>query len=349
MVVSDIPELAIRVFAFCFGALWGSFFNVAIYRWPREMSVVSPPSHCPACGAPVPWFRNVPILAYVLQRGRAACCGAPMTRRYLWVEVVSGVLGLAIAERWMVQQPGSTDLGTAAIESLLLFFFVGGLLIATFVDLELLEIPDEVSLGGAALGLATIALRPHGPSAEDVAIGVGGGFLMTQILIVWAWERLTGAPGWGQGDPKFVMCIGAFLGWRGVVFAVVAGAVQAVLAYLVARATGTRIGPEPDAETEGYAEALAVRVRDSLDAHPAPKKPFATLLVFDRGALHGVDVVSAPPAPPPEEAPAAETSDAPAREEPRAHIPFGPFLALAALEFLFFGDAIVEWYVSLFE
>ena len=79
MLVSDLPPGFYRGLALVFGALWGSFFNVAIYRWPRDMSVVSPPSHCPACGAPVPWYRNLPILAYLLQRGRAACCGGRWT------------------------------------------------------------------------------------------------------------------------------------------------------------------------------------------------------------------------------------------------------------------------------
>ena len=69
MIVSDLPAWAIRAFAFLFGALWGSFFNVAIYRWPRDMSVVTPPSHCPHCKAPVPAYRNVPILGYLAGLG----------------------------------------------------------------------------------------------------------------------------------------------------------------------------------------------------------------------------------------------------------------------------------------
>ena len=62
----DVPVWLVRVVAFVMGALWGSFFNVAIYRWPRGMSVVSPPSHCPACGAPVRWYLNVPVFGYAL-------------------------------------------------------------------------------------------------------------------------------------------------------------------------------------------------------------------------------------------------------------------------------------------
>ncbi|MCZ7687510.1 MAG: prepilin peptidase [Sandaracinaceae bacterium] len=152
--------------------MWGSFFNVAIYRWPRDMSVVSPPSHCPHCKTPIPAWRNVPILGYLVLRGRAACCGERLSPRYFLVELASGAICLALAERYMVG--ASAQLADAAITTALFFAFAGGLLVATFVDLEWLEIPDEVSIGGAALGLATVTFRQPGPDAVDVAIGAGG-------------------------------------------------------------------------------------------------------------------------------------------------------------------------------
>src|SRR5690606_17157649 len=102
MLATDFPEWYIRILALVVGALFGSFFNVAIYRWPREMSVVSPPSHCPSCGAPVKPRQNVPIFGYLLLRGRAKCCGAPLSPRYLVVELLGAVLGLAVAEHFFV-------------------------------------------------------------------------------------------------------------------------------------------------------------------------------------------------------------------------------------------------------
>src|SRR5690606_39210685 len=111
MLVSELPAWIARLVAFVFGATWGSFFNVAIYRWPLGKSVVSPPSHCPACGAAIPPWRNVPILGYLLLRGKAACCGARMSPRYLLVEVLSGVIALAIAERFVVHAEPHADLG----------------------------------------------------------------------------------------------------------------------------------------------------------------------------------------------------------------------------------------------
>jgi len=324
MLASELPAWLARSFAFVLGATWGSFFNVAIYRWPREMSVVTPPSHCPACGAPVPGWRNVPILGYLLLRGKAACCGARMSPRYLFVELLSGVLAVAIAERFIVHAHRGAGLGEVGIEAVLWFAFAGGLVIATFVDLEWMEIPDEVSIGGTALALATATLRPTVP-LDEVVLGAGGGFLAVHLLLVWSWERLTGERGMGEGDAKLMMFIGAFLGWRGAVFALVAGSFQGIVGYAIARSTGARIGPSADHGSEDDVAKSGAREAPAVDATT-------------------------------ESAPERDTdarSDAAAEEdEPEGKarkIPFGPFLALGAIEFLFFGNTIVDWYVSLFE
>ena len=332
MLVSELPEWVARVVAFVFGATWGSFFNVAIYRWPLGQSVVSPPSHCPACRAPIPPWRNVPILGYLLLRGKAACCGARMSPRYLFVEVLSGVVALAIAERFVVRAEPHADLGDASIEALLWFVFAGGLIIATFVDLEWMEIPDEVSIGGTALALATATYRPGVP-LEEVVLGAGGGFLVVQLLLVWSWERLTGERGMGEGDSKLAMYIGAFLGWRGALFALVAGSFQGIIAWALARASGARLGPSGD---HSHEEDVAARKTDASTTAPAAEPP-------PEGA----------PAPEDRAQPAtgAEPETGPDDDDPShaRRIPFGPFLALGAIEFLFFGETIVDWYLSLFQ
>ena len=310
MLVSDLPTGFYLSIAFVLGALWGSFFNVAIHRWPRDMSVVSPPSHCPACGKPIPGWRNVPILAYFLQRGKAACCGAPMTPRYVVVEVLSAILAVALAQRFVVESGGSTELASAAIDAALWFVFVGGLVIATFVDLEWMEIPDEVSIGGAAIGLATVAMRT-GITAADAALGAGAAFLIVQVFLVWGWERFSGKRGMGEGDSKLLMMIGSFLGWRGAAFALVAGAMQGVVAYVFARATGRGTTEPPSTSTEN--ESGDESEDESGDG--------------------------------------SEDESEDESDDPHAaqRIPFGPFLALGALEFLFFGETILAWYLRQFE
>ncbi|HJL18015.1 MAG TPA: prepilin peptidase [Sandaracinaceae bacterium LLY-WYZ-13_1] len=368
MLVTDLPAWAIRAFAFVFGALWGSFFNVAIYRWPRDMSVVSPPSHCPHCGEAVPAWRNVPILGYLLLRGKAACCGARLTPRYFLVELSAAALCLALAERYVVGAAPTASLGEAAVATALFFAFVGGLLVATFVDLEWLEIPDEVSIGGTALGLATVTLRPEGPSAVDLAIGAGGGFLVVQLLLVWSWERLTGRRGMGEGDSKLLMFIGAFLGWKGALFALVGGAVQGVLVSAVVLASGRGMAPadsDSDSDTDSGSGSGSGSDADSdsdsdpgSDPDPANSDCEGSAHAQGERALVLRDGTS------------ATLEDAGKRlsvrddrerllweyqvleDEPNAlrrPIPFGPFLALGALEFLFFGGPLIEAYLGLFE
>jgi leader peptidase (prepilin peptidase) / N-methyltransferase len=298
MLAADFPEWYVRILALVLGALFGSFFNVAIYRWPREMSVVSPPSHCPSCGAPVkPWW-NVPILGYLFLKGRAKCCGASLSPRYLVVELLGAVLGVAVAEHFFVNAGWDRSALLAGLDVALYFAFVGGLVVATFVDLEWMEIPDEVSLPLVALGLASAPYRT-GPDVVDLAVGAGVGFLLVQMIFVVAYEHLFGRRGMGEGDSKLLMAIGAFLGWQAVLFALVAGSMQGLIVTGVAMASGKSLTP------------TLPELDDGGDEHEAR----------------------------------AETSDD--DEAPRMKLPFGPFLALGALEWLFFGDRILEGYLGL--
>ncbi len=337
LTIADVPAWGLRAFAFVFGALWGSFWNVAIYRWPREMSVVSPPSHCPACGTPIPAWRNLPIVAYLMQGGRAACCGARMSPRYVAVEVLGGVLCVAVVERFVLSAlnselallaPDERLLMPRLLEALLYFVFLGGLVVATFVDLEWMIIPDEVSLPGAALGLATISLRPHGIDAVDAALGAGLGYLVVQLLFVYAYEAFTGRRGMGEGDAKLLLFIGAFVGWKGVLFALVAGSMQGLVIAILAMATKAELIPE--------------KARDELAHDPGPFASEAETEARcedEAGEVAALATDDAEPETPEED---EEEGRSPLR------MPFGPFLALGAAEFLFFGDALIEAYLGLF-
>lgn len=317
MLAADLPALFVRLVAFSFGAIWGSFFNVAIYRWPREMSVVSPPSHCPGCGERIPPWRNVPILSWLSLRGRAACCGVKISPRYVLVEIVSGVICLALAERLIVGAEPGAELLHVVLETLVYFALMGGLLVATFVDLEFMEIPDEVSLPLAALGLATCVFRDF-PGPGDAALGAGGGFLMVQLVFVWSYERLLGRRGMGEGDAKLLMAIGAFLGWKGALFSLIAGAFQGIAATLVAMVTGRELGPGDELDDTGDGSEDSDAAAES-DPHPDAD---------DDAEDEAADDLDGGPAP--------------------LKIPFGPFLALGAFEYFFFGDALIERYLSLF-
>ncbi len=160
---------------FAFGAVVGSFLNVCIHRMPRGESLVHPPSHCPHCDRRIRWRDNIPILAWLLLRGRCsnAECRAPISPRYIVVEAMTG---LCFAALWI--QHGAE--GPLAVVGWCLF--MAALIVATFIDLEHLIIPDEITMGGAVGGviLAVVAPRMHGseyvwPALKTSVIGAGLG------------------------------------------------------------------------------------------------------------------------------------------------------------------------------
>ena len=299
MLAAEVARWFVWLVAFAWGAAWGSFFNVAIYRWPRGMSVVRPPSHCPNCAEPIRAWTNVPILGWLFLRGKASCCGNPISARYPLVELLGAILCVAIAELWVVRAAPGTLLLQATIEAILYYVFASGLLIATFVDIEWMEIPDEVSLPCAALGLVSAPFRVE-PGLWSAAVGAGAAYLSVQVLFVWGYEALTGRRGMGEGDSKLLMMIGAFLGWRGALFSVVAGSLQGLIFAGLALVTGRKLTP-----------TIEERVIDG-------------------------EVIEAP-----EEADTSRVG--------LLKLPFGPFLALAALEYLLAGDAILSWYFGLLQ
>ncbi|MEI6870811.1 MAG: prepilin peptidase [Verrucomicrobiota bacterium] len=163
------------VCAAAFGLLVGSFLNVCIYRLPRGISVNNPRrSFCPRCERLIPWFENVPVFSWLLLRGRCAGCQRPISARYVLVELIAAVLFAAITLKW-----GTSNWAMQAAYAVL----VSLLIVATFVDLEHLIIPDEVTWGGVAAGLLLAPLVPamHGSASPlasfvEAALGAVAGY-----------------------------------------------------------------------------------------------------------------------------------------------------------------------------
>src|SRR5436309_154041 len=114
MLLHDLPPVWIRAVAAGLGLIWGSFLNVVIHRVPREMSVVRPGSTCPSCGKPIAAFDNIPVVSWLILRGRARCCRTPISARYPLVELLCGFVGLAIVDRVIQQLPADTTAARAA-------------------------------------------------------------------------------------------------------------------------------------------------------------------------------------------------------------------------------------------
>ena len=168
---------------FALGCIVGSFLNVCIYRMPLDLSVVSPPSHCPHCKYAIPFYLNIPLLTWLSLRGRCKNCGAPISPRYFIVELLTGLTFLSC---WLVF--GAKSPALALVYSL----FLAGLITATFIDFEHFIIPDEITLGGAVAGFAIsfflpslhkVASNGQGMVQSLIGIAVGAGIVYAVLRL----------------------------------------------------------------------------------------------------------------------------------------------------------------------
>jgi len=191
------------VFAGLLGAVVGSFLNVCIYRLPRKQSIVSPPSSCPQCGARIPWYLNVPLVSFMVLRGRCCACKTPISLRYPAIELLNGLLFWVIFDRF----------GMSWLTPVF-WLFSAALVVIAFIDLEHQIIPDVISLPGIVVGFLCSFLIPW-LSWSDSALGIllGGGSL---FVIATGYQLLTGREGMGGGDIKLLAMVGAFMGWKAV-------------------------------------------------------------------------------------------------------------------------------------
>jgi len=203
------PYLIYSLFALVTGMVVGSFLNVCICRMPKDESVVFPPSHCPQCDYQIRWYDNIPLISYLLLRGKCRGCGMHISIQYPLVELLNGLLTLALFLRF-----GPT------LVFLALFLFCSALVVITFIDLEHQIIPDEISLSGIIIGfIFSFFLQGHSWLNSLLGILLGGGSL---LLVAYGYQWLTGKEGMGGGDIKLLAMMGAFLGWKSIPFIIFA-------------------------------------------------------------------------------------------------------------------------------
>jgi leader peptidase (prepilin peptidase) / N-methyltransferase len=215
------PLFAAAIFAL--GLCFGSFLNVCIYRLPRDKSVVTPRSACPHCGDPIPLYHNVPVLSWLVLRGRCRACKQPISPRYLVVELLTGFLFIACYSHF--------GLNLAMLKCAVLGYLLLGLI---FTDAETKLLPDAMTLPGLVLGIAFSLVVPVNDLASRIVPGlvsvslryqipwrlwslsnsllgaaVGASFLYGAAAI---YLRARGVEGMGFGDVKLMAMIGAFLG-----------------------------------------------------------------------------------------------------------------------------------------
>jgi len=258
-----LPEFFKLIFAFFFGASVGSFLNVCIHRVPLGLSVAKPPSRCPSCKSQIRFYDNIPIISYLFLGGKCRRCGSPISFEYPFVEALTAILFVALYHRF---GPGAGFFVYAV--------FISALMAISFIDLHVRIIPNVISIPGIAVGfiLSFVLYEPPVRALLTSASGIilGGGAL---FVVATGYYYVTGKEGMGGGDVKLLAMVGAFLGWKGVIFTLMASS-------LIGSLTGIFL--------------MLFRGKGGKDA-----------------------------------------------------IPFGPFLSLGAVLYVFFGEAAVNWYLSL--
>ncbi|WP_253715864.1 prepilin peptidase [Bdellovibrio bacteriovorus] len=218
-----LPEMEIfyLVVFFVFGALFGSFANVVIYRLPKEESVVKPGSHCYSCKTPVKWYDNIPIFSWFILRGRCRHCGAKFSFRYALVELLMASL-FALSFHYV-------GFSWSLLEYLI---FIFGLVVCTFIDLDHMILPDEFTLSGIVIGLVGAYLNPQREFLDSLfGVLMGGGFLWGMAYVYYL---LTKQEGMGGGDIKLLAWIGALLGWKAIPFVIMSSAIIGSVVGIIA-------------------------------------------------------------------------------------------------------------------
>ena len=243
--VDSSPELARALawiyafFSFALGASVASFLNVVVWRVPRGESIVSPPSHCPKCGASIRWWQNIPILSYLALRGKCANCRAPISPRYILVELLGGCLFLAaflhIFGGDVPTHFGNLDAARepiAAVWMLLLWWiWISLMIVGSFIDFDHQLLPDFVTVGGMALGvlnwtLISLSFRNWHPDFANLRMyfplvwslaGLAFGFGLLW-LVRWLGSKAFKREAMGMGDVFLMGAVGAIFGPVAVLF-----------------------------------------------------------------------------------------------------------------------------------
>jgi len=207
-----------HIISIVFGAMIGSFLNVCIFRLPKEESIVWPGSYCPHCKNPIKSYDNIPLVSYILLKGRCRHCHTAISFQYPLVEGITALASLILFIKFGL-----------SLSYLFYFLFVAALIVITVIDLYHQIIPDVISLPGIGVGLIASLLIPEITlfnSLFGILLG-GGSLFLVATLYHWLFKR----EGMGGGDVKLLAMIGAFLGWKAVLLTI-------LLSSLVGSITG---------------------------------------------------------------------------------------------------------------
>ncbi len=206
MIATLAHPLLLLPTSFLFGLMVGSFLNVCICRLPVQKSIVTPPSSCTHCQKPIKAYDNIPLLSFVILRGRCRYCGGAVSWQYPAVELITGLLFLGLAYRWGL-----------SVQTFVYALLVCILLVVSVIDLQHQIIPDKITLPGMilGLGLSLFSLLPVDLVQSLIGLTVGGGILYAVAIV--------SRGGMGGGDIKLMALLGIFLGWQKVLLTIFLG------------------------------------------------------------------------------------------------------------------------------
>ena len=274
-------------FSFWLGACIASFLNVVIWRMPRGESIVSPPSHCPKCDAPIKWWQNMPIISWLALRGKCANCRAPISPRYIFVEFLGGALFLAaFLWLWLPNVP----LMVSVMHVFVMWIWIALMIAGAFIDFDHKLLPDFTTVGGMILGVAeSLAftcfnfvygdgvgasmwhkLTPFLNSLAGLAFGFG-----LLRLIRWIGSKAFKREAMGMGDVFLMGAVGALF-----------GPIAVVVTLILSSVAGSVVG--------------------------------LTMIAMSKTRLGGF-----------------------------AEIPYGPYICIGCLAWMFAGPELVHWYMNL--
>jgi leader peptidase (prepilin peptidase) / N-methyltransferase len=269
----DIPRGIAALFCFVAGACVGSFVNVVAYRLPRELSIAAPRSFCPRCNRAIPFWANIPIVAYVALRGHCIMCRAAIPFRYFLTE-----LALATAAMYLY-------LNFAPGDAFARFALCAALFAVALIDYDWRVIPNLITFPGVPLGfLAAWLLIPEvgwRGSALGVVVGAGFLFLSGELYML-----IRGAEGVGLGDVWLMGMVGAFLGWVGVLFTLFVGSIFGSIGGIAFGITGGAPGPPEEHVPEAIAEVTGAGTLAAGEADPSLLQtavPFGPFLALAAG------------------------------------------------------------------
>ncbi len=201
------------ILPFAIGAIFGSFMNVCISRLPKGESVVRPGSHCPSCKTPIKWHDNIPVLSYLALKGKCRACREGIPLQYVIVEILSGIICVLLYFTFGI-----------TVKFFIMLYLCSALIVCSFIDLKVQEIPDEITLPGIIIGISLATLHPallgetsYFKSFLNSFFGViaGGGSI---CILGFIGGYIFKKEAMGGGDVKLLAMIGAFLGWKLALF-----------------------------------------------------------------------------------------------------------------------------------